>query len=258
VSGVFDVPTAYEVAFSYRDVPAEVDALLGWHGGRVDSVLELAAGPGDHALEFARRGHAVYTVDLSAAMCERVAQRAACAGLTLAQVLHADMTDFSVDSSIDLAFCLIDSLAYVLSLDRLVDHLACVRAHLGPDGAYVVETQHPADGFRPGSRTDTEWTTERDGVRVHLRWGRGDEPMDPLTQVSQTLVSLDVEGLGGVQRIEEVMAQRFWTRDELTAAARLAGLAVSAQYGDFAGGPLDGPRAWRMITVLRPSADVTR
>jgi SAM-dependent methyltransferase len=251
VTGVFDVPTAYEVAFSYRDVAAEADALLAWHGGHPKTVLELAAGPGDHALEFARRGFRVTALDLSPAMCARVAERAAAAGLTLDHVIQTDMCDFSVDNGIDLAFCLIDSLAYVLSLDHLVNHLACVRASLTADGAYVVETQHPADGFRPGSVTDTEWTSERDGVRVHIRWGNGDEPMDPLTQVSDVVVSLEVDGPDGPRRIEEVMAQRFWTRDEIVAAARLAGLTVAAQFGDFGGGPLDGPRAWRMISVLR-------
>jgi hypothetical protein len=52
---VFDAVDAYEIAFGYRDIPAEVDLLTVWsrrHGpGRPDRVLELAAGPADHALE---------------------------------------------------------------------------------------------------------------------------------------------------------------------------------------------------------------
>jgi SAM-dependent methyltransferase len=225
----YDAPDAYEIGFSYRDVPAEVDALLAWHGGRVTTALELAAGPADHALELARRGCRMSTVDLSAAMCARATERAARAGLDLAHVLHADMVDFRLDDSFDLVFCLIDSLAHVLDLDRLVAHLACVRRHLAPGGAYVIETLHPADGFRPGSRTDTEWTAERDGVRVRVRWGSGDEPMDPLTQVTWMLVSIDVSGPDGERRFAEMLPQRFWTRDELDAAARLAGLRVAAR-----------------------------
>jgi SAM-dependent methyltransferase len=252
--GVYGVPLAYEVAFSYRDVPAEVDALLAWHGGPVTTALEVAAGPGDHALELARRGIRTGTLDLSAAMCERVAQRAADAGLVLAPVVRADMVDFALDTTFDLIFCLIDSLAHVLTLDQLITHLTSVRRHLAAGGAYIVETLHPADAFRPGSRTETAWTAERDGLRVHIRWGDGDEPMDPLTQVSRMLVSMDVTGPQGERRFAEVLPQRFWTRDELDAAARLAGLRVAAWYGDYGGGPLDGPHAWRMLTVFRAAS----
>ena len=248
---IYDAPEAYEVAFSYRDVPAEVDALLGWHGGPVTTALELAAGPGDHALELARRGADVSTLDLSAVMCKRLTERAAAAGLPIRAVVHGDMIDFRLDAAFDLIFCLIDSLAHVLTFDGLVTHLTCVRTHLADGGCYVVETLHPADGFRPGSRTDTDWTAERDGVRVRIGWGAGTEPIDPITQVSHVLVSMDITGPDGHRRVEEGLPQRFWTRDELTGAARLAGLRVAAQYGDFAGGALDGPRAWRMITVLR-------
>jgi SAM-dependent methyltransferase len=239
------------VGFSYRDVAEEVDALLRWHGGTVKTVLELAAGPADHALELAGRGLSASTVDLSAAMCARAAERATERGLAL-RVTNADMVDFDLGRGFDLAFCLIDSLAHVLDLDRLVAHLACVRRHLAPGGAYIVESLHPADGFRRGSRTTTDWTVERSDLTVRVRWGRG-EPLDPLTQVTQERVTIDVRGPWGEQTVEEVLAQRFWTRDELRAAARLAGLPVAAQYGDFGGGPLDGAQAWRMISVLRPN-----
>ena len=246
---IFDFPRAYEVAFSYRDVTAEVDALLRWHGGTVATALELAAGPADHALELAGRGLTTSTVDLNPAMCARAAERASERGLALATVAKADMVDFDLGERFDLVFCLIDSLAHVLDLDRLIAHLACVRRHLAPGGAYVVETLHPADGFHPGTRSDTEWTVERPGVTARVRWGRG-EPIDPLTQVTRELVTIDVRASWGEQRLEEVLAQRFWTRDELRAAARLAGLRVGEQYGDFAGAALDAPHAWRMISVL--------
>jgi SAM-dependent methyltransferase len=247
---IFDFPRAYEMAFSYRDVAAEVDALLRWHGGTVATALELAAGPADHALELAGRGLAASTVDLNPAMCARAAERATERGLALAGVHKGDMVDFDLGQRFDLVFCLIDSLAHVLDLDRLIAHLACVRRHLEPGGAYIVETQHPADGFRPGSRSDTDWTVEEPEVSARVRWGHG-EPLDPLTQVTQELVTIDVHAPWGERRLEEVLAQRFWTRDELRAAARLAGLPVTAQYGDFAGTALDAPQAWRMISVFR-------
>jgi len=247
---VFDYPRAYEVAFSYRDVPHEADALLMWHGAGVTSVLELAAGPADHALDLAGRGLSASTLDLNPAMTARAAERATERGLALTATT-GDMVAFDLGRRFDLILCLIDSLAHVLDLESLIGHLVCVRRHLAPGGAYIVETLHPADGFGVGRHTETDWTVSRDGVDVRVRWGRGDERIDPLTQVTDARVTIDVRAPWGEQRLEETMAQRFWTRDELRAAALVAGLAVTAQYGDFGGGPLDGERAWRMISVLR-------
>jgi SAM-dependent methyltransferase len=251
--GVYSDPVAYEVGFSYRDVEAEVDALLAWHDGPVATALEIASGPGDHALELARRGIGVAVLDLSPQMCARVVERFADAGMALREIAQADMIDFKLGDQFDLIFCLIDSLAHVLTLDDLVRHLTCVRDHLSAAGAYVVETLHPADGFRPGSRTDIDWTAERDGVRVRIRWGDGDEVIDPITQITNVRVSIEVTRPGGGHMLAEMLPQRFWTRDELAAAARLADLEVTAVFGDFADSPLDGPHAWRMITVLRPA-----
>ena len=45
---IYDHPQAYELACSFRDVSAEVDALRRWADGARD-VLELAAGPAEHA-----------------------------------------------------------------------------------------------------------------------------------------------------------------------------------------------------------------
>src|SRR5258705_163289 len=74
---VFDAVDAYEVAFSYRDVGAEVDQLSAWcsrhSSGAPRAVLELAAGPAAHAVEFARRGTAATASGLTSAMGARAA-----------------------------------------------------------------------------------------------------------------------------------------------------------------------------------------
>ena len=73
VSGIYDEPELYQLACAYRDIPAEVTALLAWCGEHsreeVQSVLELAARPAEHALELARRGLRATALDKSAAMC---------------------------------------------------------------------------------------------------------------------------------------------------------------------------------------------
>jgi len=252
--GVYDAAEAYEIAFSYRDVAAEVDALTRWAGAAPGSVLELAAGPADHAVEFARRGARAAALDLSPAMCARAQANAAKAGVPLA-VHRADMADFRLGARFALACCMIDSIAHVLTLDALVSHLRCVRACLEPDGCYIVEGSHPAEYLSDAKRVETEWDHERDGRTVRLRWGLPDDQIDPVTQVVEVSVRLTVTGSDGrTEIVDGIVPNRFWTVDEMTAAARLAGLTVAARYGDFEDDlPLTDERAWRMITVLRPA-----
>jgi SAM-dependent methyltransferase len=246
VTGLYDAAEAYQLAFSYRDVAGEVETLQRWYGGRPGSVLELAAGPAEHAVEFARRGARAAALDRSAAMCERARRNADRAGVALC-VHRADMTGFALGERFDLAFCMIDSIAHVLTLDALVAHLDAVRRHLRDGGRYVVESGHPAEYLAASKRVETEWDVERDGHRVHIRWGSPDDRMDPVTQVTPYRVTITVDGAVAA---DEVVANRFWTATELDAAGRLAGLRVAARYGDLRDDlDVSDEQAWRMFTV---------
>ena len=258
VPGIYDEPELYEAACAYRDVRAEVDAVLRWYGkhgkpdsGPPSSVLELAAGPAEHARDLARRGLEVTSLDLSAAMCARARELAAAAGLRLA-VVRADMRDFSLAGGFDLAITMLNSLCHLMSLDDMLRHLASVARHLNPGGLYIAELAHPADYFAAERRTSSEWSTEAGGGTVSVRWGAKDR-IDPVTQITREHVSVTFRERGGpVRTVTDVVPNRFWTATEMTAAVRLAGgFTVAASYGDFdAGSPVDAAGAWRMILVL--------
>jgi len=260
VPGIYDEPELYEAACAYRDVPGEVDALLRWSrkhrdsdAGPLGSVLELAAGPAEHARELARRGLAVTTLDLSAAMCARARERAATDAIRLT-VVQADMRDFSLPGQFDLAITMLNSLCHLLTLDDLLQHLAAVARHVAPGCLYIIEMAHPADFFAAERRTSSEWTSEVDGGRVSVRWGGGRDEIDPVTQITREHVSVTYHKRGGaVRTVTDVVPNRFWTATELAAAIRLAGgFTVVASYGDFdADTPVEAADAWRMILVLR-------
>jgi SAM-dependent methyltransferase len=255
VPGIYDEPELYEAACAYRDVPAEVDALLRWsgkHSAAPRSVLELAAGPAAHARDLARRGLEATALDLSAAMCVRARGLAGEAGIGLT-VVEADMRDFSLPGRFDLAITMLNSLCHLLTLDDMQRHLAAVTRHLVPGGLYIAELAHPADYFTAERRTSSEWTTDVGGGTVSVRWGAKDQ-IDPVTQITREHVSVTYNKLGEpVRTVADVVPNRFWTATEMTAAIRLAGgLAVAASYGDFdADVPVDAAEAWRMILVLR-------
>jgi SAM-dependent methyltransferase len=249
VPGIYDEPEFYQAACAYRDVPAEVDALLRWSGrfrgleaGPPRSVLELAAGPAEHARELARRGLEATALDLSAAMCARARELA-----------EADMRDFLLPGDVDLAITMLNSLCHLMSLDDMLGHLASVARCLSPDGLYIMELAHPADFFAAEHRTSSEWSTDVGDGMVSVRWGVQDQ-IDPVTQITREHVSVTYHKRNGpVRTVTDVVPNRFWTATEMTAAIRLAGgFTVVASYGDFdADLPVDAVGAWRMILVLR-------
>lgn len=261
---VYDKPLLYDIAFSYRDYPSEVDALIAWYarvsgtGRPPRSFLELAAGPADHAIELARRGAEATALDLAPAMCEYAAQKSAALGAPVA-VACADMIDFALAPRFELAALMINSIAHVYDLDDLVKHLQSVARHLDEGGVYVIEVQHPADfvgrGARPGG-TSKPWTVERYGLEVCTRWGTPDDPYDPIRQVFEANVELRVRGPEGEEILHERVPMRDWTRTELEAGIRLSGAFELAEiHGALeADTPFDAsPESWRMVLVLRRS-----
>ncbi|MCL2583448.1 MAG: class I SAM-dependent methyltransferase [Streptosporangiales bacterium] len=259
MSGIYDEPGLYELSCAYRDVPAEVTALQSWFGDagpEVRSVLELAAGPAEHARELAARGLRATALDQSKAMCAYAAERADEAGLDL-DVVEADMRDFRLPGTFDAAITMLNSLCHLFTLDDMVAHLRAVAAHVVPGGLYVIELTHPADHFGPASRTSSEWTVTSGGTRADVRWGGGDDRIDPVTQVTSEHMSITARGADGKTRtITDVVPSRFWTLTEMTGAIRLAGgFTIEATYGDFdTTTALDAPTAWRMILILRRDA----
>ena len=246
----------YDVAFGFRDVPAECDALAAMalrHGtGRVGSVLELAAGPARHAREFARRGAAASALDASASMCDYAAARAQADGVALATVC-ADMADFHLPRRFDLALLLMDSASYLLDNDAVLRHLAAVAAHLVPGGVYVLEMSHPRDAFGSAS-TNSQWVSEADGLRVSMRWGAEGDAFDPISQIDEVTATMDWTGPQGSGQIVERARQRRFTATEFDALVRASGcFDIVAWAGAVAPPvPFDNARAaWRMVPVLR-------
>ncbi|XRQ15677.1 class I SAM-dependent methyltransferase [Actinomadura welshii] len=258
MTGIYDDPWAYELACSFRDVPAEVDVLLGWcaeHGSEPAAVLELAAGPAEHAREFARRGLAATALDLNPRMCAYAAREADRRGVEL-QVVRDDMTRFDLGRRFDLIVTMLDSTSHLMTLDAFVAHLRRAAAHLSAGGLYIVEMSHPRDRLGDEPTVSTGWTVDRGGVHAAVRWGEPADRLDPVTQIADDHVTMTITGDGATRVIRDVVPYRFWSATELDAAIRLAGgLRVVAQYGDFGAGEdavaLTDPGAWRMITLLR-------
>jgi hypothetical protein len=185
-------------------------------------------------------------------MCARARQKAAAGRLGL-DVLHADMRDFKLTAPADLAVTMLNSACHLMTLDDMVAHLGAVSQAVRPGGLYIMELAHPADFLTLVPRTSSEWDSEVGARRVHVRWGGGEDVIDPVTQVTREHVQVTVRDGEGARTLTDVVPNRFWTGTEVTAAARLAGgWTELARYGDFADGvTLSDREAWRMIIVFR-------
>jgi SAM-dependent methyltransferase len=256
VRTIYDEASAYALAFSYRDVAAEVDAILGWTAPftaqPIRSVLELAAGPADHAREFTARGMSATALDIALAMTA-YARALPSENPELLRVVTADMCSFAVEERFDLAVMMIDSIAHVLDQAALDDHFRCVFAHLNPGGCYVIEASHPADSLDEDTLSLPRWTQAGEGESVSVRWGEPDDVTDPTSGITAVSVTVDHQRSGQPAVVaHEVMLQHAWGRDDIEASLeRVGGLTPRAWYGSFDGVELDDASAWRMIVVLQ-------
>jgi SAM-dependent methyltransferase len=255
---LYNRPDLYELAFSYRDVAAEVDVLERWYerrcGRHARRVLELAAGPSAHAIEFARRGAKATALDASTAMCAYAHRRAREEDVTL-DVVQADMVRFRIRRRrFDLAMVMLDSASHLLDLDAMVAHLRSVGDHLVPGGLYVMEMSHPADFLAGSPKTQDRWRLTRGGKRVDVHFTSPLRAFDPATQVWNCTIRVKVTERGRQRVLRDRLALRRWTAAELEAAARLAGnLRLVERHGSFdVDGPFGAgdPTEWRMISVL--------
>lgn len=247
----------YDIAFS-RDIAREVQFIQGLHrqraGRNLDSLLEIACGPGYHARAFAGLGIATWGQDLRPEMVEFARDLAAADGVEVGWSAD-DMRAFSLPRPVDAIVNLYDSLDCLLTNDELVAHFRRVAANLNPDGCYLVELTHPRD-CSPWNYGSFQYRGERNGTRVVIDWAVNKPTADPFTQIIEVETVLRVHEKGEESVFHDRAKERFANVQEYRALADLSGtLRLAAAYGDFRlEQPFDGsPASRRMLLVFERS-----
>jgi SAM-dependent methyltransferase len=248
----------YDIAFDFKDIQAECEFLYNLpkklaQGNSINSFLECGAGPSLHTIEMARRGIKSIALDISPEMVEYGKDKALKESVTI-EYRCGNMIDFLLDQKVDLVATLMDSISYIYTNDEFVKHLKTIAGCLNKNGLYILEMLHPRDLFGVGKSTETNWEMERDKTKVRVRWGKPEDFFDPITQITQTSVSLEYWDNGEKGAIDDLAPQRKYTYNELIALVKLSEcFEMIAIYGamDF-NVPFDNnEKAWRMVPVLR-------
>jgi SAM-dependent methyltransferase len=103
----------------------------------VRSLLEPACGSGRLVLEMAARGYDTIGLDLNAKALAYLRKRLARRQLS-AEVIQADMTEFTLPQPVDTAVCMVNSFRHLLTEADARRHLECVAANLRPGGIYIL------------------------------------------------------------------------------------------------------------------------
>jgi len=249
-------PTAY-LAYDYarfydwvyqgsmEDLPCYI-TLARRHGPRL---LELACGTGRLTLPLAREGFAITGLDLSPEML-RIAreklQHEPPEVQARVRLLQGDMSDFAVGEPADLALLPLSSIFHLHTRAEQVGCLACMRHHLAPGGAAVIDVT-PAEmmanqtvgeerEYKSGVNPETGKVTRELGRKLSL-----DKRTQRVT-VEHTYIEEDPEG---DHRRFVFVDSYTWVREEqmreLLAEVGLPKVAVFGSY-DFRSPERDSQR----------------
>lgn len=279
---IYSFPEMYDLAFGYRGYQQEVDFLVQVHtrvsgGSQPKHILELAAGPGRHAITALQEAdwiESVDCIDLSPEMKE-YAKNQTKAGLDEKQrskfTYHLqDMRSFKLAStrSIDTAWILLGSLQHLTKNQDIIDCFQSIHKVLVPGGTVIIELPHPREVFSMVECTRNEWAVpldedDPDAGELEIIWGDDGDDFDPVQQVRQFTVSMRLkDGAKSISddsesnipsSVREVVPIRLFTAQELDALARCTGFSVIEMYGalDEEVGVDDGEEAYRLVCVLQ-------
>jgi SAM-dependent methyltransferase len=187
---VYENPKYYEIAFSFRDIDAEVDTFercfRDYAALPVKSILELGCGNSPHLEALLKRGYEYTGLDTSEAMLAYSSQKAAAMN-GQATFIQANMSDFSLSQKFDFAFVALGSL-YVRNTDEIISHFRSVAQALNTGGLYLLDW---CIRFAPFSAQEDSWLIEQDKTRVTTHYA--DKFIDAVEQLVEETISLEVQ-----------------------------------------------------------------
>lgn len=185
--------------------------------------LELGAGDGRVAIPLTRTGASVMGLEISSGLAGKM--RAASVGLDLT-VVEADMAEFSLQRSLDLAYCVRSTFFHLGTQERQLQCLKLCAQHLAPDGLLVLDCFVPdLQLLQRGSEVTVSGYTD-DSVELRAC------SVEP---VEQRIVYREIRLTADAPVSVLPAEQRFCWPSELDLMAHCAGFVLRSRFGDFEG-----------------------
>ncbi len=208
-------PKYYEIAFSFRNIPNEVDffekAVKKFSKIKVGKVFELASGNSPYLEEWYKRGYEYLGLDLNKEMLDFVEVRAKEKGIKV-KLFRANMIKFSLGKlNVDLAYVLLGSL-YAKSNEEFFQHLDSVSKVLKSGGLYIL------DGvvwFNILSGNKQSWTITKRGVKIKATFRAN--VIDPATQIFREDAILEIWDHGKKKQIRSNEIRKLFFPQEFLA-----------------------------------------
>lgn len=235
----------YLKLYSHRnDIEAEacidiIQRATQFHPGADEKyrVLDIACGPGRHAISLAKRGFAVTAVDLSTTLLRYAHSTAQKEGAPV-RFLQLDMRSMDFHEEFDLAVQLFSSFGYFRTVEEDAAVLRGARRALRNVGYYAIDLINPqvlAKTLVPKSTRLIEG-----GIRVT------EERKIVEDRVEKT-ITIPSEG----EKLKFHESVRLYKPEQIERLLRESGFLPTHWFGDYAGLPFDREKSRRMIIISK-------
>ncbi len=201
---------------------------------RIDSILDLGCGTGNHAVILAKRGYKVTGIDVSESMLQ-LARKKVSTDSSSIHFKRMDMRRVSFKQNFDAALILFGAFTYLL-LDTDVDRcFSSVRAHLNPSGLLIFEFWH-SSGMYPAAATSyghRPWERHEDQRKNRLLIRLGTSRYDPLTNLMNVIFDhyvIDSKTRRMIDQFQERHVMRTYNITEIERLLRESDLIPLAFY----------------------------
>ncbi|HHY09020.1 MAG TPA: class I SAM-dependent methyltransferase [Firmicutes bacterium] len=250
MDNIYSYPQYYEIAYSYRNIPAEVavmeEAIRKFSLIDVKHCLELACGNSPHMPELLSRGYAYSGLDLSETMLGYAEEKA---GDAPVRFYLADLVDFQVEQPVDFAYIMMGSL-YVQDTAGLLSHFKSMEKALKPGGLYFLDW---CVDFTSLDYTEDSWVMRSGNISVTTDYST--RPFNAAKQLYRERILFSVKDGSKRKRLaHDGLRRAIFPQEFLLAATKLHRFEFLGWWDDWNWQrPLEEVKGdiYRPITVLR-------